>query len=651
MEPTICLNMIVKNESKNIVRLLNSVKSIINSVLICDTGSTDGTPKVITDWLCKNSIEGHVIYKEFVNFGENRTYSLKKAQQLIKSDYLLFMDADMILRIGKDFNKNYLTKDSYYLLQGSDHFNYYNVRLIKSSLNAEYFCPTHEYLSTNAKETENMPKELLFIDDIGDGGSKSNKYTRDIQLLSDALVNEPTNGRYLFYLANSYHDSGDITNAIKYYQKLVTIGSWVEEVFYSYLRLGNCYQQLGDEDSMTKNYVKGYSVLPKRAESLYELIKYHRIKGNHHLCQLYYNTAKDIPYPADCSLFIHKDIYDYKLLEEYTIFGYYTGHRNLSSEMFELMKKKPMHELYQLFSNYRFYCKIPTADKVVKLNDEFPEFKKSFYGEEYSFVASTPSIVPNGNNGEYIINIRFVNYRIKSNGEYPWYKHITTINKMAIVDSEFETIGVTPIKHELEERNYIGVEDIKLTVNNGYIYYTGTSLLSNGNIGTVYGVYSNTITISELKTKNQSECEKNWVFVPTTDNQIRMIYSWYPLTIGTVNEDSELVIDTTNQMPQLFSMARGSTNGFIFKEQIWFLVHYVHQSPGEPRNYYHSLVVFDMDMELVKYSKPFKFTNNSIEYACGLVVEEERIIVTHSVWDRESYIRTYPSSEILCLFE
>jgi len=37
---TICLNMIVKNESKIIKRLFDSVLSIIDCYCICDTGST-----------------------------------------------------------------------------------------------------------------------------------------------------------------------------------------------------------------------------------------------------------------------------------------------------------------------------------------------------------------------------------------------------------------------------------------------------------------------------------------------------------------------------------------------------------------------------------------------------------------------------------
>ena len=47
--PKICLNMIVKNESTIITRLLDSVISLIDHYVICDTGSTDNTTQIIDD--------------------------------------------------------------------------------------------------------------------------------------------------------------------------------------------------------------------------------------------------------------------------------------------------------------------------------------------------------------------------------------------------------------------------------------------------------------------------------------------------------------------------------------------------------------------------------------------------------------------------
>ena len=49
-EHYLCLNMIVKNESRIITRLFDTVISIIDSYCICDTGSTDNTIQIIEDY-------------------------------------------------------------------------------------------------------------------------------------------------------------------------------------------------------------------------------------------------------------------------------------------------------------------------------------------------------------------------------------------------------------------------------------------------------------------------------------------------------------------------------------------------------------------------------------------------------------------------
>ena len=74
--PKICLNMIVKNESAIIIRLLESVTPLIDSYCICDTGSTDNTITLIKEYCESNNIPGKIIEESFRDFGYNRSYAL-----------------------------------------------------------------------------------------------------------------------------------------------------------------------------------------------------------------------------------------------------------------------------------------------------------------------------------------------------------------------------------------------------------------------------------------------------------------------------------------------------------------------------------------------------------------------------------------------
>ena len=95
----LALNMIVKNESKIIERLLISVLPIIDTYCICDTGSTDNTKEIIKGFFEKWDISGTIVEEEFIDFGYNRNYALQKCRETTDCDYILFLDADM--QIGR----------------------------------------------------------------------------------------------------------------------------------------------------------------------------------------------------------------------------------------------------------------------------------------------------------------------------------------------------------------------------------------------------------------------------------------------------------------------------------------------------------------------------------------------------------------------
>ena len=147
-QPTLCLNMIVKNESRIIERLFNSVSKIIDSYCICDTGSTDNTVEIIEAYFKEKNIPGKIVYEPFKNFCHNRNFALQSC--LGMSDYVLLLDCDMVLDI-KQFDKSMLTSaDSFDILQGNDSFYYQNLRIVRNNGLYKYIGVTHEYIDRPA---------------------------------------------------------------------------------------------------------------------------------------------------------------------------------------------------------------------------------------------------------------------------------------------------------------------------------------------------------------------------------------------------------------------------------------------------------------------------------------------------------------------
>jgi len=655
--PSLCLNMIVKNESKIICRLLASVLPIIDTFCICDTGSTDNTCEIIVDFFKSHDVAGKIIKEPFKNFEHNRNVSL--AACIGMSDYVLFMDADMTLDI-RDFNKSMLTaSDSFNILQGSDQFYYQNMRIVKNNGLYKYVGVTHEYIDTPSNNRKiNIDKRQLFINDYGDGGSKSDKYERDVMLLTNGLIDEPTNVRYYFYLANSYYDLGKNEEAIQIYKKRIGLGGWNQEVWYSYYRIGHCCKKMGKIPEAICCWMEGYNYLPERLEGLHEIIYHYRVAGMPKLAMAFYTICKSVlerKSNVDHYLFLQASVYLYKIYYEYTVCASYVGIKNINDELMIVLNECKIPAISNnLLSNMKFYKQVLKSLKVFDFTETSHLFLCGDDKHLMRMTSSSSSIIKVNNT--YIMNVRMVNYTIDNDGKYhDCEKHITTTNKYLVLDSDFTILNQHQFKQDYLDRRYIGIEDLRIfnkcpgDEGDPGIQYIGTGYHTNNNIGIVYGNYyldeekiSDVTEIHPDFTRNN--CEKNWVFAEYK-NETHIIYKWHPFQMCKLDKKSGLIILVKEiEMPYYFSRARGSTCGYKYEEETWFVLHIV--SYEQPRHYYHCLAVFDENMMLKKYSAPFKFKGEPIEYCIGLIVEEDRVIMTYSCWDRTTELAIYEKSYI-----
>lgn len=342
MDVRICLCMIVKNEQSNIKRCLNPTKDLIDYVFISDTGSSDRTKELIKDWCKENSIESEVTDNSWKNFGHNRTISTELAMKRFpKATHLLFLDADMVLEIEKSFSKESITDNNFMILQYHEASSYWNTRLVSTKYKWRSVGVTHEYWEPHLKEHGDLPHvpylklTSLKIKDIGDGGSKSDKFERDLRLLDEGYKTEQDSflkRRYAFYLARTHEDMKNYTEAIKFYKIRISLGGWDEEIWSSKFHIGLCYKW-NEEDfkGMIYWFLEAYDYRPTRAESLYHLIRYYREKKKYFICYCFLKIAIKIVKPDDL-LFIDYRIYSYLLLEEMSIVAFYVGKKSKGEE-------------------------------------------------------------------------------------------------------------------------------------------------------------------------------------------------------------------------------------------------------------------------------------------------------------------------------
>ena len=367
---SICLNMIVKNESKTLPKLFESLHEVIDYYVILDTGSDDGTPDLIKSTMKKYNIEGEVFHSEWVNFAVCRNRALKHA--INKADYALIIDADESLHyLDKNFFTN-LTEDCYFFKRKYSNIEYYLPALLNISENNKlewkWEGPVHNFL-TNAPK-HNITKEYVDIDKVWikstvHGGSKSHnvtpseKYLRDAQILEEELKKNPNDARSQYYLAQSYKDAGENEKAILHYKKRVEMKGWEEEVYYSLYSIGLCKQRMGCdfESEVLHDYLRAFTYRSTRLEALYEILFYYRnTKADPQKAFGYGMLANALVFPTD-KLFVDTGIHRYKFLDELSIAAYQIGFYLFS---YKLMKKileekhYPDNEHKRLSDNFKF---------------------------------------------------------------------------------------------------------------------------------------------------------------------------------------------------------------------------------------------------------------------------------------------------------
>ena len=357
-KPRVCLNMIVKNESQIIARLLKSCRGHIDQVFICDTGSTDNTEEIVRSVCAELDIPCKIIHEEFQNFGHNRNISLRACAKFLANSsgsgeekretrkdwdwYILLLDADMIVspdgvNLHEFLSRSENTGVEAFSIQQSDPANiicYNNIRLVAASAvvsgNLSYKRKTHEYLgfSGGTKAALIDPKDIRFVD-ISDGGCKSDKYERDEKILLQCIAEYLERGgssnpettpaehaRDVFYLGNTYFDSSmpepdKWHNAAKYYKmrvelsKTIAKDAWAEETFYSMYRIGLCELAAavaatpadpigGALTRATAWWLRAFEFHPWRIEGLFELIRHCRVNKQYRTADMYYTAAHNI---------------------------------------------------------------------------------------------------------------------------------------------------------------------------------------------------------------------------------------------------------------------------------------------------------------------------------------------------------------------
>jgi len=313
--------VMVKDEEKRIHVTLNSIIGL-DSLIVYDTGSTDKTIEIIQEFCRVHSIPLRLKCGIFVDFSTSRNVALEFADSFPDVDFILLMDSNdelqsETLRMIAERENNNVAKTAYLVCQKlkkkTSVTTFFNIRFIKPRSGWRYRGSVHEGFELNndtIPRISKLPETVVLYQDRDQDDLKSySRFNRDKELLLKDHLQNPSNPRTVYYLAQTLDGMGNFEESEKYHRLRVEMGGFIEERFMSAFRVA-CLQKEW-EDSF-KWYMKSYSIL-QRAEPLINIADhYHKTRQwNLGLGYHFAKLACELKYPENSLFYVERQAYDY----------------------------------------------------------------------------------------------------------------------------------------------------------------------------------------------------------------------------------------------------------------------------------------------------------------------------------------------------
>lgn len=310
--PAISLCMIVRDEEKVLARCLESVKDVVDEIVIVDTGSLDGTKEIAAFYTDK-------IY-DFTwidNFAAARNYSFSRATK----EYCMWMDADDVLPM-KEKEKFWKWKNQDFRSQkvdvvmmkyvtafdevGNGTFSFYRERLLKRERGFLWRGRVHEAI---------MPEgNIEYLDVSIEHHSKKAVYSdRNLKIYEKMKKDGVVFGaRDFFYYARELYYHEKYREAVEYFVKFLALPeSFVENRVEAYRIAAYCCYKMEDEQRALDFLLQGLRERVPSGELCCDIGKHFYDRKDWEQAIFWYKSALQVPRKDVKGGFVSEEAYGY----------------------------------------------------------------------------------------------------------------------------------------------------------------------------------------------------------------------------------------------------------------------------------------------------------------------------------------------------
>lgn len=383
---TVSVAIIVKNEEAVLGRLLDSLRGAVDEIVVVDTGSTDATKEVASQY-------GAVLY-DFPwidDFGAARQHAFDQAT----GDWVFWVDADdIVLHADRIRDLAASAPDSVigfhwrYVLSrdaaGEPTFQFWRERLVRNDGSFRWVGRVHEALVPQ-RPGEQVQTEEVVIEHHPKPEEPSDQVGRNLRILEAEYAEHDGNlePRKLFYLGREYADHGLTQQAIATLERYVTVATWADEHYAALMRLADLYASEKRYDQAIDTHLAALKLKPRWPDAYFGLARAYYFLENWPNVIHWTDLGRQMP-PPDTVLFVNPADYRHAWIVYYVNALYRTGdvegalawsergreldpdnswHRENVKFFSRLLDAPPVALDRSLAPNYPTYAVIPVRDR------------------------------------------------------------------------------------------------------------------------------------------------------------------------------------------------------------------------------------------------------------------------------------------------
>ena len=242
--------------------------------------------------------------------------------------------------------------------------------------------------------------------------------------------------------------------------------------------------------------------------------------------------------------------------------------------------------------------------------------------------------------------------------------HLRTDNYYLELDQQFNISRCNKVDTSLFDTyepmwDFVGLEDARLVCWDDKLYMTGvrrdTTTNGQGRMELSEIVVEND-SVKEVSSfripaprNPDSYCEKNWMpFLDLPYHYVKWSNPSEIVRVNPIDQTCETIFD--GEYIQASTDFRGGSQVLSYKNGYLAIIHEVDLFNSEVGRkdavYRHRFAFWDNNFQLIKYSSAFSIMGGHVEFATGMVIQDDNFLITFGFQDNAAYLLKIPQSLI-----